>query len=106
MLRFEAEGSAWRVVMFMFAGISWIEMVGSVKLHAGFAGEHLQDAAGGRIDNFCSANDLQIGWAVVNDPIVIVAGTKLELFVGIVDASADGVRLKKIERSIFHIANL
>jgi len=105
MLRLEAEGGARRVVMFVLARIGGIEMVRSVELHAGFAGQHLEDATGGRLDYFCGADDLEVGWAVVNDPIVIVAGAELELFVGVIDVSADGVRLKKIKRGVFHIAN-
>lgn len=105
MLGFEAEGGARRVVMFVLARFSGVEMVRGVELDAGLAGQHLEDAARGWIDYFCGADDLQIGWAVVNDPIVIVAGAKFELFVGVVDTSANRVGLEKVKRSIFHVAN-
>src|SRR5579863_2094039 len=105
MLRLETEGGAQRVVMFVLAGVGRVEMIRGVQLHARLAGQYLQDAARGRLDYSCGTNDLQIGWTVVNNPIVIVAGAKFELFVGVVDASANRVRLEKIKRSIFHFAN-
>jgi len=91
--------------MFVLARISGVEMVRGVELHARLAGQHFQHAARGRIHHFGGAHDLEIGGTVVNDPIVIVAGTEFELFVGIVDASADRMRLQEIKRSILDFAN-
>src|SRR5579859_4082260 len=103
-LSFEAEGGAKFVDLSALARHG-TEVVPSIELHAGFSRQHLEDAAGTRIDRACCKRELSMT-APVDDKIVIVPQPALKLIVRSVDARANRLLLSEIKRGAGNAAQL
>src|SRR5271168_5100596 len=81
-----------------FAFDRTVQKISAVKLNAWFGGPHFHLAAGFGVEESNYQNRLRASVAVEN-PIVVVALAKFQLFVVECDARTDGRGLAKIERS-------
>ncbi len=100
MLRFHAKGGAMLVNPPVFARDRAVQKIARVKLQARFGRENFQDAAAFRFGH--PRHQLQLADFLVDDPVVIVAASELELFVVLPDARPNGRRSAEIKRRIVY----
>src|SRR6185436_14372022 len=100
MLRFHAKRRPLAISYAVFSMQGSIEKIASVELHARFGGEHFHHATRRWVANACS--HFQAATSTVEHEIVVVAFSKLQLLVLVVDSGADGRGLAKIKRSPLH----
>src|SRR5438067_11801489 len=95
MLSFEAEGTTAPVRLASFTLDAGVEVVASVELNARLVGENFEHASAGGF--FDSRSQCRSRAVFVQDPVMIVALTELQLLVILFDASANTGRSSKIE---------
>ena len=98
-LGLEAEAAPLRVGALRLAAEASVEEVAGVELDAGLGGEDLEDAARLGFEDAGGEDRLGAGgaWSAVEDEVVVVAVTELELGIRLVDVLADGFGAAEVE---------
>ena len=104
MLGFQTEAIAELVGFAAFAEKFSIEEISAIKLQARFRGVHFEHAAGSGFMH--RRGESEGAGLIVQNPVVVIAATELDLFVPGIHALANLVRAGEIEGSVRHRAEL
>ena len=99
-LRLHAKAVAKLIRPAALAGDGAVQKIADLKLQAGFSRKHFQHAAYLRLVN--RRHQSKLAERFVDDPIVVVAVAKFDLFIIRADPRADGRGRAKIERRAVH----
>ena len=92
----EAKAGAMGVRLAAFADRGAVEEIAAVELDAGFLRPHFQGPARSGLRD--DGRERELAGLIVEHPVVIVAAGELQLFLWRVDALADTVRVREVER--------
>ena len=104
MLRLQAECGAAAVGFAPLAVNAAVQEIGRIELQPRLSREHLEHASRFRIGD--SSRQTEAGARAVQDVVMVIPFTKLDLFVVRINPRPDQGRFSEIERSILDLAKL